>query len=68
MELVQTVGGDDSAFSYEDLGSNAAGADFGDDAFDPNGAPLSEQVNNYVNRLRPTVPTQHPIMRTCLLG
>lgn len=60
MELFQTVTGSTSAFSYEDLPSNATGADFGDDVFDPNGAPLSQQVASYVNGLRPTVPTAAP--------
>lgn len=61
VELKQTVTGSDSAFSYEDLGSNAAGADFGDDVFDPNGAPLSEQVQNYFdNTLGATQPQFAP--------
>lgn len=60
VEVVQTITQNPSAFSYEDLPSNAAGADFGDDVFDPNGAPLSEQVASYVNGLKPTAPTAAP--------
>jgi hypothetical protein len=49
VEAIQTIQRDDSAFSYEDLGSNAAGADFGADTFNPSGGLLSEQVSDYVN-------------------
>ena len=49
-EVIQTITGDTSGFSYEDLGSNAAGADFGDDVFNPNsGGSLSQQVTGYFN-------------------
>ena len=60
VEVIQTATRNPSAFSYEDLSSNAAGAAFGDNIFDPNGAPLSEQVASYVNGLRPTAPTVAP--------
>ena len=34
----------------EDLRSNAAGADFGDEALDGNGKPLGDQVVEYLER------------------
>jgi hypothetical protein len=37
-----------------------AGADFGHDVLDPNGAPLSEQVTDYINGLTPTAPSAAP--------
>ncbi|MBK8317012.1 MAG: hypothetical protein IPL01_24580 [Acidobacteria bacterium] len=49
VEFNQWLAGDPSAGSYEDVGSNYAGADFGDDVFNPNGAPVSEQVSTYFN-------------------
>jgi RHS repeat-associated protein len=60
VEIYQSATGDESGFSYEDLGSNAAGADFGDDHFDPNGPALSQQVATYLNGLKPTLPTAAP--------
>jgi RHS repeat-associated protein len=61
VELIQDIEGDDSAFSYEDLGSNSAGADFGADSFDANGGPLSEQVSNYFdNTLQALYPSAAP--------
>lgn len=65
-EIVQSMMRSTSAFSYEDLTSNAAGADFGDDVLDADGAPLSEQVTAYINGLKPTAPTAAPIMLPCL--
>jgi RHS repeat-associated protein len=60
VEIYQSATGDESGFSYEDLGSNAAGADFADDHFDPNGPALSQQVAVYLNGLKPTLPTAAP--------
>jgi RHS repeat-associated protein len=64
MEVWQTVTRSTSAFSYEDLPSNGAGSDFGDDHFDPNGGPLSQQVLNYMNTLKPSAPTAAPSYAT----
>ena len=52
--------GNPSFFSYEDIGSNAAGADFGDDVFNPNGGPLSDQLRDYLSGLNPKLPTDAP--------
>jgi RHS repeat-associated protein len=60
VEVKQTAERSTSAFSYEDIPSNAAGADFGDDYFDPSGGLLSNQVGTYINNLRPTAPTAAP--------
>jgi len=56
-----TSAGSESAFSYEDIESNNAGADFGDDRFDENGAAVSEQVKAYLeNGLQATLPEFAP--------
>lgn len=59
VELQQTVRNDESAFSYEDVGSNAAGANFGDDVCDP-AQGLTGQLNEYLNSLNPTDPSAAP--------
>jgi len=60
VETVQLWENSPSAFSYEDLGSNASGANFGDDVFDPNGGPLSVQLSNFGHSLGPAFPTRAP--------
>ena len=58
LELSQI--GTSSFFSYEDVGSNQAGADFGDDVFYPDGSPLSSQATTYLNDLGATDPENAP--------
>ncbi|MEO8035616.1 MAG: RHS repeat-associated core domain-containing protein [Acidobacteriota bacterium] len=58
LELSQV--GTNSFFSYEDLGSNRAGADFGDNVFYPDGSPLSSQAAAYLNSLGATDPENAP--------
>ncbi len=61
IEILQTLQRNDSAFSYEDIGSNAAGAEFGAKVFNPSGGLLSEQVATYFNNtLGATAPTAAP--------
>jgi hypothetical protein len=51
VECVQVLKGDDSGAPFggnEDLGSNANGADFGDEVFDPDGPSLGEQIVEYM--------------------
>lgn len=49
VEILQTVEGDDSAFSYEDLGSNQQGARFGGRWFESDGSSVSSQVGSFLN-------------------
>lgn len=46
-----------SGFSSEDIPSNSAGSNFGDDEFDPNGAGLSAQLQTYLTTLGPVAPS-----------
>lgn len=48
-----------SGFSYEDLPSNAAGADFGDDHLN-GGSLLSQQIETYLNAAGATEPSAAP--------
>jgi RHS repeat-associated protein len=52
--------GTPSFFSYEDLGSNAAGANFAANVFYPEGSPLSQQILNYLNSEGAVAPTAAP--------
>jgi len=60
LEVVQWINewGSDyrSGFSPEDIPSNSAGSNFGDDVFDPAGGPLSAQLEAYLNTLGPIDP------------
>jgi RHS repeat-associated protein len=61
IEVIQTIQGSDSAFSYEDLPSNAAGAEFGDEEFKPSGEKLSGQVKTFLEKtLQATAPQFAP--------
>ena len=63
VELAQFLTGNRSAFSYEDLPSNAAGAEFGAYGYDPNSElSLGEQIGNWLNDEAKAVddPTQAP--------
>ena len=61
LELGQFLTGNRSAFSYEDLPSNAAGANFGAYVYDPNSElSLGEQVGNWLNAAGAKDPTQAP--------
>lgn len=62
IEVIQTIQGSDSAFSYEDLPSNAAGAEFGDEEFNPNSSEkLSSQVKTFLEKtLHATSPQFAP--------
>lgn len=58
-EFVEQIG-TSSFLSYEDLPSNRAGADFGDDYFYPDGSPLSSQAGRYLTELGATDPQNSP--------
>ena len=59
MEMYQTVTGDRSAFSYEDLPSNAAGAVFGAFIYNPRSElTLFEQTRDWINDQGPVTPAQ----------
>jgi hypothetical protein len=58
-EVVEQLG-TSSFFSYEDLPSNRAGADFGDDYLYPDGSPLSSQASRYLTTLGATDPQNAP--------
>lgn len=58
LELTQL--GTTSGLSYEDIPSNRAGADFGDDHFYPDGSPLSSQAATYLAALGATDPEIAP--------
>jgi RHS repeat-associated protein len=61
VEIGQTLEGDESAFSYEDLPTNAAGAEFGDEEFKPSGDKLSSQVGKFLEKtLQATLPQFAP--------
>jgi RHS repeat-associated protein len=61
VEIGQTLEGDESAFSYEDLPTNAAGAEFGDEEFKPGGDKLSSQVEKFLEKtLQATLPQFAP--------
>jgi hypothetical protein len=49
-----------SFFSYEDTGSNAAGAEFGAKVLYPDGSPLSSQVQTYLKSRGLTDPLNAP--------
>lgn len=59
LESVEQIG-TSSFFSYEDLPSNRAGADFGDDYFHPDGSPLSSQATRHLATLGATDPENAP--------
>ena len=48
VEKMQFITSSQSAYSYEDLPSNDAGATFGAHHYDPNGAPLADQVGDFL--------------------
>lgn len=60
-ETLDTIFAGHSAYSYEDLPSDRAGATFGANVFDPSSnKKLGEQIEDYLNKLGATNPGNAP--------